>query len=104
MAQRLDYGKYGLLDGWLVYLFTLMQNNYCLVDYFFPGLPAEFHIIPLQVGSLDEANKAIYAGVDAIIVQGREAGGHVISQVRAFAGIQMYECFFFIKALEHFRF
>ncbi|BBH09167.1 Aldolase-type TIM barrel family protein [Prunus dulcis] len=33
-----------------------------------------------KVGSLDKANKAIYAGVDAIIVQGREAGGHVISQ------------------------
>lgn len=35
-----------------------------------------------QVGSLEEAKKAIDAGVDAIIVQGREAGGHVISQVR----------------------
>ncbi|KAL5715443.1 hypothetical protein ACHQM5_017262 [Ranunculus cassubicifolius] len=33
-----------------------------------------------QVGSLDEADKAIKAGVDAIIVQGREAGGHVIGQ------------------------
>lgn len=71
-----------LVDGWLVNLFTLMQNNYCLNDYFFPGLPAEFHIIPLQVGSLEEANKAIHAGVDAIIVQGREGGGHVIGQVR----------------------
>ncbi|CAB4289715.1 unnamed protein product [Prunus armeniaca] len=36
-------------------------------------------VVP-QVGSLDEANKAIYAGVDAIIVQGHEAGGHVIGQ------------------------
>ncbi|KAK9943427.1 hypothetical protein M0R45_009034 [Rubus argutus] len=36
-------------------------------------------IVP-QVGSLEEAQKAIYAGVDAIIVQGYEAGGHVIGQ------------------------
>ncbi|KAL5787710.1 hypothetical protein ACOSP7_004659 [Xanthoceras sorbifolium] len=36
-------------------------------------------VVP-QVGSLDEARKAIEAGVDAIIVQGYEAGGHVIGQ------------------------
>ncbi|XP_051126945.1 uncharacterized protein LOC127248578 [Andrographis paniculata] len=34
-----------------------------------------------QVGSLDEAEKAIDVGVDAIMVQGVEAGGHVIGQV-----------------------
>jgi len=34
-----------------------------------------------QVGSLEEAAKAKEAGVDGIIVQGREAGGHVIGQV-----------------------
>ncbi|KAL4196277.1 hypothetical protein AMTRI_Chr04g245370 [Amborella trichopoda] len=33
-----------------------------------------------QVGSIEDANKAICAGVDSIIVQGREAGGHVIGQ------------------------
>ncbi|XP_042390207.1 (3aS,4S,5R,7aS)-5-hydroxy-7a-methyl-1-oxo-octahydro-1H-indene-4-carboxyl-CoA dehydrogenase-like [Zingiber officinale] len=33
-----------------------------------------------QVGSFEEAKKAKCAGVDAIIVQGREAGGHVIGQ------------------------
>jgi len=33
-----------------------------------------------QVGSLEEAAKAKEAGVDGIIVQGREAGGHVIGQ------------------------
>ncbi|XP_010267381.1 PREDICTED: uncharacterized protein LOC104604642 [Nelumbo nucifera] len=33
-----------------------------------------------QVGSLEEAEKALSAGVDAIIVQGHEAGGHVIGQ------------------------
>ncbi|KAF9610575.1 hypothetical protein IFM89_023369 [Coptis chinensis] len=33
-----------------------------------------------QVGSLDEAEKAVNAGVDAIIVQGREAGGHVLGK------------------------
>ncbi|XP_023511402.1 uncharacterized protein LOC111776237 [Cucurbita pepo subsp. pepo] len=36
-------------------------------------------IIP-QVGSVEEASKAVDVGVDAIIVQGREAGGHVIGQ------------------------
>ncbi|KAF5731932.1 hypothetical protein HS088_TW18G00619 [Tripterygium wilfordii] len=36
-------------------------------------------VVP-QVGSAEEAREAINAGVDAIIVQGREAGGHVIGQ------------------------
>ncbi|GMH03015.1 hypothetical protein Nepgr_004854 [Nepenthes gracilis] len=36
-------------------------------------------VVP-QVGSVDAAEKAINAGVDAIIVQGHEAGGHVIGQ------------------------
>ncbi|XP_047341143.1 (3aS,4S,5R,7aS)-5-hydroxy-7a-methyl-1-oxo-octahydro-1H-indene-4-carboxyl-CoA dehydrogenase [Impatiens glandulifera] len=36
-------------------------------------------VVP-QVGSVEEAKKAIDVGVDAIIVQGREAGGHVIGQ------------------------
>ncbi|GLT26073.1 hypothetical protein SLA2020_011600 [Shorea laevis] len=36
-------------------------------------------VIP-QVGRIEDARKAINAGVDAIIVQGREAGGHVIGQ------------------------
>lgn len=35
----------------------------------------------LEVGSFEEAKRAVDAGVDAIIVQGREAGGHVIGQV-----------------------
>lgn len=50
---------------------------------FLAELSDELHINTWQVGSLEEAQKAIYAGVDAIIVQGREAGGHVISQVSA---------------------
>lgn len=33
-----------------------------------------------QVGRFEEAEKAKIAGVDAIIVQGREAGGHIIGQ------------------------
>ncbi|XP_058087021.1 uncharacterized protein LOC131234063 isoform X2 [Magnolia sinica] len=33
-----------------------------------------------QIGCFEEAQKAMNAGVDAIIVQGREAGGHVIGQ------------------------
>lgn len=36
-------------------------------------------IIP-QVGSVESAKQAIDAGADGIIVQGREAGGHVIGQ------------------------
>ncbi|KAH7518635.1 hypothetical protein FEM48_Zijuj09G0192000 [Ziziphus jujuba var. spinosa] len=36
-------------------------------------------VVP-QVGSFEEAKKAVNVGVDAIIVQGREAGGHVIGQ------------------------
>nr|AFK48293.1 unknown [Lotus japonicus] len=36
-------------------------------------------VIP-QVGSVKSAKQAIDAGVDGIIVQGREAGGHVIGQ------------------------
>lgn len=35
----------------------------------------------MQVGSFEEAEKAKIAGVDGIIVQGHEAGGHVIGQV-----------------------
>jgi NAD(P)H-dependent flavin oxidoreductase YrpB (nitropropane dioxygenase family) len=33
--------------------------------------------VALQVGSVDEAQRAAEAGVDAVIVQGGEAGGHV---------------------------
>ncbi|XP_031497742.1 uncharacterized protein LOC116262468 isoform X1 [Nymphaea colorata] len=33
-----------------------------------------------QVGSYEDATKAVNAGVDAIIVQGHEAGGHVIGK------------------------
>ncbi|XP_058767088.1 uncharacterized protein LOC131640719 [Vicia villosa] len=49
-----------------------------------PELVAKAHsagvkIVP-QVGSIESAKLAIDAGVDGIIVQGREAGGHVIGQ------------------------
>ncbi|GAV65340.1 NMO domain-containing protein [Cephalotus follicularis] len=36
-------------------------------------------VVP-QIGCLEEARKAVSAGVDAIIVQGCEAGGHVLGQ------------------------
>ncbi|XP_009604521.1 uncharacterized protein [Nicotiana tomentosiformis] len=36
-------------------------------------------VVP-QIGSYEEAKKAADAGVDALIVQGREAGGHVAGQ------------------------
>lgn len=35
-----------------------------------------------EVGGYEEAKKVSDVGVDAIIVQGREAGGHVIGQVQ----------------------
>ncbi len=38
-------------------------------------------IVMLQVGSADEARRAVDAGVDMIIAQGFEAGGHVRGQV-----------------------
>ncbi|CAL5203124.1 unnamed protein product [Lathyrus oleraceus] len=49
-----------------------------------PELVAKVHsvgvkIVP-QVGSIESAKLAIDAGVDGIILQGREAGGHVIGQ------------------------
>lgn len=37
--------------------------------------------VMLQVGSVDEARRAAAAGVDVIVVQGVEAGGHVRGQV-----------------------
>ncbi|XP_009349135.2 (3aS,4S,5R,7aS)-5-hydroxy-7a-methyl-1-oxo-octahydro-1H-indene-4-carboxyl-CoA dehydrogenase-like [Pyrus x bretschneideri] len=43
-------------------------------------------IVP-QAGSLDEAEKEIYAGADAITVQGREARGHVIGKVNLLSRI-----------------
>ncbi|KAK1567481.1 hypothetical protein Q3G72_012688 [Acer saccharum] len=47
----------------------LVQESHC----------AGVKVVP-QVGSLEETRKALETGVDAIIVQGREAGGHVIGQ------------------------
>ncbi|CAI9104059.1 OLC1v1002667C1 [Oldenlandia corymbosa var. corymbosa] len=34
----------------------------------------------MKVGTLEDAKRAVDAGADAIIIQGREAGGHVIGQ------------------------
>lgn len=39
------------------------------------------YVVFFKIGSYEEAKKAADAGVDAIIVQGRDAGGHVIGQV-----------------------
>lgn len=52
----------------------------------------DFSLISEQVGSIEEAAKAKEAGVDGIIVQGREAGGHVIGQVIP-AGFWFLLCF-----------
>ncbi|XP_052193397.1 uncharacterized protein LOC127801908 isoform X2 [Diospyros lotus] len=43
-------------------------------------LVLQAHQAGVKVGSVKEAKKAIEVGVDAIIVQGREAGGHIIGQ------------------------
>ncbi|KAF2320364.1 hypothetical protein GH714_027290 [Hevea brasiliensis] len=43
-------------------------------------LAIKAHQAGVKVGSFEDAKKAISVGVDAIIVQGREAGGHVIGQ------------------------
>ncbi|CAA7015091.1 unnamed protein product [Microthlaspi erraticum] len=41
-------------------------------------------VVP-QVGNVEEARKAVAVGVDAIIVQGHEAGGHVIGKDALFS-------------------
>ncbi|KAI3803814.1 hypothetical protein L1987_31976 [Smallanthus sonchifolius] len=48
-------------------------------DIVFEAHQARVKVVP-QIGSFEEAKLAADAGVDAIIVQGHEAGGHVIGQ------------------------
>ncbi|KAI7733434.1 hypothetical protein M8C21_020642 [Ambrosia artemisiifolia] len=48
-------------------------------DVVFEAHRAGVKVVP-QIGSVEEAKSAADAGVDAIIVQGHEAGGHVIGQ------------------------
>ncbi|KAK1417610.1 hypothetical protein QVD17_26740 [Tagetes erecta] len=48
-------------------------------DIVFQAHQAGVKVVP-QIGSVEEAKHAVDAGVDAIIVQGHEAGGHVIGQ------------------------
>lgn len=42
-------------------------------------------VILLQVGNIEGAKQAIEAGADGIIVQGLEAGGHVIVRCACFS-------------------
>ncbi|KAL2476883.1 Aldolase-type TIM barrel family protein [Forsythia ovata] len=51
----------------------------CSEDLVLEAHQAGVKVVP-QVGSFEEAKKAVDVGVDAIIVQGVEAGGHVIGQ------------------------
>ncbi|XP_050212195.1 uncharacterized protein LOC126662306 [Mercurialis annua] len=51
----------------------------CSEELVFQAHQAGVKVVP-QIGSIEDAKKAISVGVDAIIVQGREAGGHVIGQ------------------------
>lgn len=61
------------------------QSLACLLLIYFPGHVDE--LFRFKVGSLDEAEKEIYAGADAITVQGREARGHVIGKVNLLSRI-----------------
>lgn len=45
------------------------------------------------MGNVEEARKAVDVGVDAIIVQGHEAGGHVIGKV----SLIVYSFFIYFK-------
>jgi hypothetical protein len=49
---------------------------------FFWGDPAEFVALLHQVGSVDAAMRALEVGIDVIIVQGAEAGGHLAGHIR----------------------
>ncbi|KAK6156835.1 hypothetical protein DH2020_011083 [Rehmannia glutinosa] len=51
----------------------------CSKDLVIQAHQAGVKVVP-QIGSLEEARKAVDVGVDAIVVQGLEAGGHVIGQ------------------------
>ncbi|CAI9765376.1 unnamed protein product [Fraxinus pennsylvanica] len=51
----------------------------CSEDLVLEAHQAGVKVVP-QVGSFEEAKKAVDVGVDAIMVQGVEAGGHVIGQ------------------------
>ncbi|KAL0357059.1 UNVERIFIED_CONTAM: putative nitronate monooxygenase [Sesamum calycinum] len=51
----------------------------CSQDLVLQAHQAGVKIVP-QVGSFEEAKKSVDVGVDAVIVQGLEAGGHVIGQ------------------------
>ncbi|KAJ8775121.1 hypothetical protein K2173_020125 [Erythroxylum novogranatense] len=51
----------------------------CTKEFVHKAHQAGVKVVP-QVGSVEGARNAIESGVDAIIVQGREAGGHVIGQ------------------------
>ncbi|KAL3617278.1 hypothetical protein CASFOL_038823 [Castilleja foliolosa] len=51
----------------------------CSKDLVLQAHEAGVKIVP-QIGSFEEAQKAVDVGVDAIMVQGHEAGGHVIGQ------------------------
>ena len=41
----------------------------------------KLHVFLMEIGSVEQAKQAVDAGVDAIIVQGLEAGGHVLGKV-----------------------
>ncbi|RAL49461.1 hypothetical protein DM860_012894 [Cuscuta australis] len=51
----------------------------CPEELVFAAHKAGVKVVP-QVGSYEEAKRAYDVGVDGIIVQGREAGGHIIGQ------------------------
>jgi NAD(P)H-dependent flavin oxidoreductase YrpB (nitropropane dioxygenase family) len=59
----------------------IMSFFWCAPDPFVESCHRQGAAVMLQVGSADEARRAADAGVDIIIAQGMEAGGHVRGQV-----------------------
>ncbi|MCI27378.1 2-nitropropane dioxygenase-like protein, partial [Trifolium medium] len=53
------------------------------------------------VGSVESAKQAIDAGADGIIIQGREAGGHVIGQVCMLVNVLLYAYVFQYRSIKH---
>ncbi|KAF6159502.1 hypothetical protein GIB67_032273 [Kingdonia uniflora] len=82
VAAVANSGAIGLLRApdWesLEYLRELIRKTRALTDK--PFAHAARVKVVHQVGSLEEAEKAVSAGIDAIIVHGHEAGGNVIGQ------------------------
>ncbi len=76
-----------------IHIDICVEENVPVVVFFWDDVPVEWmtHLqsngvkVWMQVGSLDEAKAAVEAGVDALVVQGVEAGGHNRSSASTFS-------------------